>query len=234
MKKIIFQIWNELLHLLYPNLCLICGEVLITGEKHICLGCHYNLPLVSSESAIYNPTEQLLAGRFRFQQAYAWLFFRKGNSVQTLIHAIKYKGNKNLAYQLGREAAQALLKANTFQQIDYLVPIPLHRKRLIKRGYNQSEWIAKGMASVLNIQIDTTTLIRKKDNKSQTTKNIFDRWVNARYIFDLKNSSQFSNKHILLIDDVITTGATMDAAAKLILMSHSTEISVFSIALTQR
>lgn len=234
MKQMILQIWNDILHLLYPNICLICGDILIEGEKYICLNCHYNLPLVSSEAAVNNPTEKLFAGRFMFSQAEAWLFFQKGNSVQTLIHAIKYHGNKQLAYLLGREAALKLTKTDLFKNIAYLVPIPLHHKRLKQRGYNQSEWIAKGMASVLNIEIDTVTLIRKKHNKSQTTKGVFDRWDNVHYIFELRNPEKFSNKHILLIDDVITTGATMNAAAELILKNNTTEISLFSIALTQR
>lgn len=230
-KQTIIQIWNSFIHLFYPNNCILCGEPMVTGEKHLCVLCLHKLPQTNEVDLVSNQTAQLFYGKIPFKYASSFLFFRKGSDVQELIHALKYKGNKYLAYYLGRMAAKKLLTQKSYTPIDYIIPIPLHKKRLRERGYNQAEWIAKGVASVLNKPIDTTTLIRCKHNETQTKKSVFERWKNVHYIFDITDASHLNQKHILIVDDVITTGATIEAAAQTILKEASTEISLFSIAL---
>ena len=233
-KQKIIQLWNSFIHLFYPNNCILCTEPLIAGEKHLCIHCLHKLPQTNEADLTCGQTAQLFYGKIPFRYATSFLFFKKESDVQNLIHAFKYKGNKQLAYYLGRMAATKLLKQAALDTIDYIVPVPLHKKRFNERGYNQTEWIAKGVASVLNKPIDTTTLIRCKHTESQTKKNASDRWQNVQNIFAITHAQHFNQKHILIIDDVITTGATIEVAAQTILKEASAEISLFSIALAQR
>lgn len=225
------KIWTDLLNLFYPNLCLLCKEPLIQGEEHICSYCLYQLPQTGFHLIDNNPAEQLFAGKFPIEHASSFLYYAKGGNTQKLIHSLKYKDNKKLGYYLGKLAAQTLSQTTYYNDIDLLVPVPLHPDRLKSRGYNQSEWIARGIASVLCRPTDSTSLQRIKKTTTQTRKSVFDRWTNVQDIYQIQSTLNFTDKHILLIDDVITSGSTIGAAAEVILKVPGTRISILSIAI---
>lgn len=228
------KIWNSLLNLFFPNLCLLCKTPLVKGEEYICLHCLCNLSRTHYEQYTNNVVDQLFFGKVNIKRATAWLRFKKEGNTQQLIHNLKYKGNKELGYYLGRLAALEIKASGLFDTVDILVPVPLHPRKKRKRGYNQTEWIARGMNSVLNKTIDTTTLQRIQVTKTQTRKNIYERWTNVQDAFAVKQSKHFTNKHILIIDDVITTGSTLSACAQVILTASKTHISLFSLAIAER
>lgn len=225
------RILNDLLNLFYPRLCLLCKKTLIEGEEQICLHCLSDLSYSHFSVTGNNPASQLFAGKIPFIHATAFLLFEKGGHVQQLIHALKYYDNKELGYQLGKIAALEYINKGLFTNVDYLIPIPLHPRKQRKRGYNQAEWIAMGIQSVTNIPIHTTAVRRIHSTETQTHKQVYERWKNVQSIFELSDAGALSGKHILLIDDVITTGATMEACINTLLSSSGIQISIFGLAI---
>lgn len=226
------SILNHFLELFFPRLCICCDTRLVKGEEYMCLGCLYKLPktdhLEKIEKNKDSELEELFAGRFPFCHIAAFGYFVKGGYIQKIIHEIKYKNNPEFGFFIGVLCGKEMRKFNRFTDIDLIVPVPLHKSRLKKRGYNQSLLIAKGISSILGKQISEGNLIRKIDNPTQTKNLRFERWKNTEGIFDILDSSIFENKHILLIDDVITTGSTIETCAKLILQCHNSSISIYS------
>lgn len=151
--------------------------------------------------------------------------------MQRILELLKYKGEKRPGELLGSYAGARLMRNNFFEGIDLLVPVPLHWKKKKLRGYNQSEWIAKGLSKVSSIPIDCTSLARHSENETQTTRNIYERWKNVTTIFSLDNEAAFENKHILLVDDVMTSGSTMEACGQVVLEAKGSSISFFALAL---
>ena len=224
---------NELVNLFYPNLCLLCGHPLVQREQFICLHCHCSLPRTNYHINKGNPVHDLFSGYPQVNETTGFLFFEKEGTTQKLIHSLKYYGNKKLAAFLGQTAARELKTEGVFASIDTIAPIPLHPKKEKRRGYNQSEWIAKGIASVYGCNIDTKLLRRTIDTQSQTLKSVYDRHVNVEKIFTLTDSEQFCGKHILLIDDVITTGATVSSCIDALITVPDIIISIFSLSVTR-
>lgn len=224
-------LWNDLKKLFFPPLCLLCEEPLQEGEEHICLHCFCRLPRIRFFETGKSPAELLFAGKFPFEQASAFLKYEKNGTVQQLIHALKYRGQKELAFYLGRIAAQEMKLKPTHADVDMIIPVPLHPRRLKQRGYNQAEWIARGVSSALGIPVDCRQLSRHKATRTQTLKSIYERWENVQDIFSLNNPPEVENKHILLIDDVMTTGSTLGESARTLLSASHTRISLFSIAI---
>ncbi|WP_298551922.1 ComF family protein [uncultured Parabacteroides sp.] len=224
------MILNDLLNLFYSRLCLLCQTPLVKGEEHICLHCSNHLPYTHFTDMETNPVCRLFEGKVSFVAATALLHFTKGGSGQKLIHSLKYHGNKKLGYELGRMAATAYRETGLFDTVDLLLPVPLHPKRMRQRGYNQSEWIARGIQSVIGIPVDTSSLSRIKKTESQTRKQIFERSENVEDIFRLSNADALKNKHVLLLDDVITTGSTISACAKAMKAISGIRISILGIA----
>jgi ComF family protein len=207
------KLWNGLIHLLYPRLCACCNDTLQLGETAICISCLYEMPRTRFHDMDNNPVSQLFWGKFKFEQASALFFYNKGNQYQNLIHSLKYRGQTNIGSFLGAELGQELKNSKYFKNIDYVIPVPLHKKRLKERGYNQSSFIAEGLATSLNTKTDSQNLKRKKYTSTQTKKSKFERWLNMESVFELENTQLFENKHILLIDDIITTGSTIESCA---------------------
>ena len=224
------MILNDLLNLFYPRLCLLCQRSLVEGEEHICLHCSNHLPYTHFTDMETNPVCLLLQGKTSFVAATALLHFTKGGSGQKLIHSLKYHGNKKLGYELGRMAATTYRETGLFDTVDLLLPVPLHPKRMRQRGYNQSEWIAYGIRSATGIAVDTSSLSRIKKPESQPRKQIFERSENVEDIFRVENTDTLKNKHILLVDDVITTGSTMNACAEAMKAISGIRISILGIA----
>ena len=156
-------------------------------------------------------------------------FFNKGNKVQNLLHQLKYKGAKNVGEKIGLLYGYELLESNNFKDVDFIVPVPLHPKKLKKRGYNQSESFANGLSQSLNKEVVTNLLLRTVNSETQTKKSRFNRWENVATIFTISNASSIDGKHVLLVDDVITTGATIEGCAQL-LTQNNAKVSVVTIA----
>lgn len=225
-------IWNNLLNLFFPNLCKVCEKPLIEGEEQICLGCLCDLPHTGYHKQANNPVEQLFIGKTPIEHATAYLRYEKGGKVQRLIHSLKYHDNKELGYLLGRQIARELqADGSPLCEADLLLPVPLHPRKMRKRGYNQSEWIAAGIRSVLDIPIDTDSLSRTAYTSTQTRKAVYDRWQNVCSIFKANQTESLKNKHILLIDDVITSGATISACIQALSGIPGIRISILALSI---
>jgi ComF family protein len=222
--------FQHLISLIYPNLCLVCNENLLQGEEAVCLSCLSKLPYTDYHLLPSNPIEQRFWGKFPVENATALYFFQKATAGQQLLHALKYRGEKQLGELLGRQLGSRLAETSTFRSIDLIVPVPLHPKKLRKRGYNQSECICKGISEAMQIPVNSTNLVRLIENPTQTRKGVYERWENTQGIFELTNVSAFTGKHILLVDDVLTTGSTIDACAQALLQADGVKISVATIA----
>jgi ComF family protein len=217
------------IHLFFPRLCVLCKTPLIQEERQICLGCLCDLPLTDFPAGEDNPVSCLFTGKVDIVSATAWLHYEKGAKVQRLIHSFKYYNNKSLAYQLGRQMGLSL-QSYISQEIDLLIPVPLHRKRQRKRGYNQSEWICRGLASVVPIPVCTNSLQRRMASGTQTNKSLYDRWMNVQQLFALNDEHGLEGKHILLVDDVVTSGSTLCMCAETLLTAPGVKVSVLALA----
>ncbi len=218
------------LSLLFPQVCLVCGNHLVQSETSICQHCVLELPKTGYHTLKDNPVEKLFWGKTTMEFASAFFFFQKGNIAQKILHQLKYKGNKNIGIELGKHYASELVGSSVMDTIDYIVPVPLHKNKLKKRGYNQSEMIAIGLSQVLSIPLDTQTLVRSIENPTQTKKGVFERWENTHGVFTLINTRIFENKHVLLVDDVLTTGSTIEACANAIKQASNAKVSFISLA----
>lgn len=223
------QILGDFLELFYPRLCIPCGRKLVTQEKFICLDCLLDLPRTQFHLNPENKVAQLFWGRAFVENATSWLYFRKGSRYQKLIHFLKYKGLMEIGEHLGVLMGNDLL-GTAFQNTDIIVPVPLHRKRERERGYNQSEWIAKGVSAVLNKSLSVKNLLREHFTTTQTRKNRFERWQNVEGIFTIVKPEEFMGKHILIIDDVITTGSTLEAAVITLQKAGAAKVSIATLA----
>jgi ComF family protein len=222
---------NNLINLFYPKVCLLCKKTLVKGEEFLCIDCLSDLPRTNYSKYKVNPVKDLFAGYSCISEISPFLFFEKEGDTQRIIHSIKYYGNRKLAEFMGRLAALELSSSGFFDDIDVIIPVPLHYKKERKRGFNQSECISRGISSVCNCKIDAQSLIRTVHTKSQTRKSLYERHVNVEKIFQVVDSDALTGKHILLVDDVITTGATTSACIDaLLLEALDITISIFSLA----
>jgi len=171
-----------------------------------------------------------LWGRFPFVQTIAFLYFRKGNRIQNLMHQLKYKKRPETGIRLGELYAYELKRSTTFKPADLIIPVPLHPVKFKKRGYNQSECIANGLSSILAIPVSNTNLVRLENTETQTKKSRYARYENLINAFHIRDESEFINKHVMLIDDVMTTGATLEACSILLQKIKGVEISICTIA----
>ena len=222
---------NSLLELFYPRLCLVCGQKLIAGESFICMTCLLHLPRTNYHTEPDNIMEKLFYGRINIERATSLFEFKKGSPYQKILHHLKYKGMKELGEFMGMQFALELTGSDFIKPIDLICPVPLHPKKERKRGYNQSYHLAKGLSDILNIPIENQSLRRKMHSTTQTKKTRFERWENVEGIFEITNPTAFEGKHVLLIDDVITTGATLEACASAILKNCQAKISILTLAI---
>lgn len=204
---------DAIIGLFYPQVCAACGASLFKWEKLVCTRCRSFLPKTGYEKNEDNPLARIFYGRVRLKAVTACFFFSKEGKVQHLIHELKYKGNSDAGVFLGQELGKTLKEAPLFQGLDYLIPVPLHPKREKERGYNQSMMIAQGISEVTGIPIGDRFLLRSVHTATQTHKSKEERWQNVKDIFELRHAEQLENKYVLLIDDVLTTGATLEACA---------------------
>ena len=233
MKKInvkLSEFLNDFISLIFPNICICCDEPLVNQEKVICSKCNIDLPRTYYHLAVNNPVEQLFWGRIPIEKATSYFLFQKGSQYQKLLHYLKYKGMRYIGVELGKKFAAELGQTNYFADIDLIVPVPLHPKKERKRGYNQSLAIAEGLALNLKKETDSTNLFRKQYSETQTRKSRFERWENVSDLFDIKSPERFSGKHILLVDDVVTTGSTLEACAQAVQKQAPVKVSIATLA----
>lgn len=224
---------KDLLSLIYPEICPVCGKSLFKNEKVICMKCYHHLARARYANDPKNPAAQVFWGRVPLQGVITSFLYNKGNALQHLIHAFKYKGHQNIGLFLGEELGKEISKIEGLNDLNYIIPVPLHPKKKRKRGFNQSEIIARGVAKQIQAEIDPDILERAFFSATQTRKSKFERWQNVESIFKLKNKKTITNKHILIVDDVITTGATIEACARCLMQAEGIRISVGAIAYTR-
>lgn len=204
------QVLQDLLDLFYPRLCMGCETMLRTNEDYLCFDCRQDLPMTHF---FYegNPVEKVFWGRASIASGTAFLYFSKGGIVQNLMHQIKYQNMPEVAEFVGELFGNQLKEQQRYNQVQWVIPVPLHPKKLKKRGYNQSAWLASGMAKSLGIGLSTEILIRSEYTATQTKKSRFDRWTNVKDIFTLQGPEQLADQEVILVDDVVTTGSTLEA-----------------------
>ena len=226
------NIFQDLSGLIYPEICSGCGGRLMQQETTICFECLYNLPQTYFHQSKHNPVTQRLSGRIDFEQATAMYFFAKNGKVKDLIHELKYRGKYQVGVVLGEQLGKVLNKQSEWETIDCIVPVPLHPKRLRQRGYNQSLAIVEGIGNKMNVSIETQMVKRVVDNSSQTKKkDTTSRWDNVKDIFKVNRPTSSDYQHFLIVDDVITTGSTVEACAIAIKAAMPTaKISFASVA----
>ena len=208
-----FNFINSIIGLLYPSVCAACGNSLFKWENLVCTRCRSLLPKTGYELNEDNPLARMFYGKVRLKAVTACFFFSKEGKVQHLIHELKYKGNGDAGIFLGQELGKSLKEAPLFQGLDYLIPVPLHPKRERQRGYNQSQMIAQGISEVTGIPVGDKFLFRSVNTATQTHKTKEERWQNVKDIFAVKHPERLEGKYVLLVDDVLTTGATLEACA---------------------
>lgn len=231
MKRIANHIVSGLLDVFYPQLCAGCGRSLAKQESVLCMHCLLDLPVTNFNHIPNNILYQKIAGRTAIQNAAAYAYFSKDGLLQHLIHQFKYQQQKKIGVLLGELFAGEIRDLNWVKQTDIMVPIPLHRQKFRKRGYNQSQIIASAMSTVLSKPVANNALIRIINNSSQTNKSRAERLSNVNNIFAIEQVNALKGKHVLLIDDILTTGATMEACSNLLRsVAASVSIAVLGIA----
>lgn len=216
---------------IFPDQCRLCGRVLQRGlENHICTWCLLNLPRTGYRSGNDHPAAQTFWGRCPFEHVMASLVYRRRNPAQRLIHDLKYHQSRDAGLFLGKLLGQDLMKTGILDPGNILIPVPLHPAKEKKRGYNQSRVICDGILSVCRASIDDTILRRAIARESQTRRGRFDRFTNSEGLFQLADNESLQGKTILLIDDVITTGATLEACAQVLSEVQGIRMSAAAVA----
>ncbi len=225
---------GDLLHIFFPALCIHCGKPLVGNERHLCTHCLSEIPWTHQASQPDNIAEMRLSGRIPIHAAASLMTFKKGFVTQSILHAIKYHGNTHLAHQFGCILGTELISSGRFDDIEYIVPVPLHWWRKLRRGYNQSQLICEAMSEVMAKPVISNNLYRRKYTSSQTRKSRADRLDNMRGVFAIRNPQQFEDKHILLVDDILTTGSTTEGCYQALSHIPRLKISVATLAITNR
>ncbi len=231
--KILFEIPQAILELFFPNLCLLCYEKRPLRNSLCCLACKLELPYSDQIDVVDNELEYRIFGRFKIQRAAALFRFRKGSKILKLIHQLKYKNRPHIGVELGKEYGRKILSSSNFPIPDLIIPIPLHYKKQYRRGYNQSFEFGKGIAEILDIPIEKNILIKETPSDSQTKMNRLERLENVMNSFKIKNNEKIIGKHVLLVDDIITTGATLEAAAQKLLKTKNLRLSLAIIGMAE-
>ncbi|CAN5895370.1 ComF family protein [soil metagenome] len=225
------QLAGDFTSLFFPNLCAACNGHLLRGEVAICTACLMDCPRTFDEhDPVDNPVARVFWGRVQLQSAASLFVFTKGGKVQELIHNLKYNGRKDAGIAAGKLFGNDLQNLTPFNTIDAVIPVPLHRDKFRKRGYNQAACFGEGLAQALNIPMYDHGILRLNATETQTRKNRGERWENVEDVFAANKKIKLEGKHILLVDDVITTGATIEACAIPLLELPGTKVSVVSLA----
>ena len=225
---------REILHLVFPERCAVCGEMLPEGVRFMCPGCSWDMPLTGYWAEHDNPVLRKFGGLLPLREASSLIFYTPNSKYRTLVHRFKYYGQWRDSLILGEMTGKKLKESGLYDSVDTVVPVPLHLVRRLKRGYNQAEYLAQGIARELDIPLDTASVTRSGYNRSQTkTKDHADRWENVAGIFSVRRPARLDGRHILLVDDVLTTGATLISCAEEILRRcPSCRISIATLSVS--
>ena len=232
MLKMVPTYLNDFAHLFFPHNCLGCGTDVLENNSLLCAQCFLQLPETGFMDIKDNPIEKIFYGRIKIQAAASAYYFTKDSLLQHLIKQLKYQGNKDVGYYLGKLLGYELMKSPRFNKVDTIVPTPLNTKKEKMRGYNQAAIIADGIASVWNKPVIKDALERKIFTETQTHKDRISRWQTMENVFAVTDKKSLENKHILLIDDIVTTGATLEACGAKILETPGTKLSILTLAYT--
>jgi ComF family protein len=224
------DLWDDFISLLFPRLCYACGSHLLRNEKLICTQCYISIPRTNYHLTPDNPVEQLFWGRCQICKAAAFSFYNKGSRIRKLIHNLKYRGVREIGYELGKIYGLSLRHSDFLKGIDLIIPVPLHASKLRKRGFNQAEYISTGLADITGLPFDLNSLVRIALSDTQTKRSRYERWLNVEGIFFVAEPDELKGKHILLVDDVITTGSTLEACTVELLKIENVKVSVVAIA----
>jgi ComF family protein len=224
------SILDDFMDLFYPRICPACSVKLNRDEIDLCFHCKADLPKTNFHLLAENPVKKVFWGRIKLDKACAYYYFTKSGKIQNLLHNIKYHGLKELAQNIGRYYGQELKDSGVFDNVDYIVPVPLHPRKLKSRGFNQSEFFGMGLSESLGITLSINNLVRKIHNPTQTKKSRYQRWENVSTIFDLNDADAFAGKRLMLIDDVITTGSTLEACAIALNKSPDVHLNIVAMA----
>ncbi|MEP6927362.1 MAG: ComF family protein [Ginsengibacter sp.] len=225
---------SPLLHFFYPHNCLGCGSDIIEKENFLCLECINNLPHTNFAMHANNPVEKIFWGRISINAGMSEFYFSKDSIIQNLIHEFKYRGNRKVGLFLGNMIGKSLLSSNRFSKINALVPLPLFSQKEFKRGFNQSAILCEGINEITNIPSITKNVIRIIHTETQTKKGRIQRWENVEKSFSVLEPSALKQKHLLLVDDVITTGATLEACGAEILKVGDAILSIATLAVATK
>ena len=220
----------DFVSLLFPELCQACSAGLVTGEELLCTDCRFNLPYTNFHLKPDNIVAQQFWGRVNAEAVYAMCYFVKGGKMQHLMHQFKYKGVQKIGNLLGNIAGGQLAESPVFKTADIILPVPLHKSRLRKRGYNQSSCFAEGIAEKLHADVIENNLVRVRATETQTHRSRFSRFENMQEVFVVNDPEKLKNKHVLLVDDVVTTGSTLEACGTELLKIDGLKLSIATIA----
>ncbi|MEJ6792569.1 MAG: phosphoribosyltransferase family protein [Lacinutrix sp.] len=222
---------KALLNIFFPKVCLTCQLQLIDNEKYLCTTCRHKLPLTNYHLDKSNFISKLFFGRAKIENGTALLHFEKKSITQQLIHQLKYREQQQIGSFLGAWLGTELSHCVDYTTIDIVIPVPLHKKKLKSRGYNQVSKFGKEIAKSLKVEYMDDVLIKVTNTSSQVTKNRFSRWTGKNDLFALANTHKIAGKHILLVDDIITTGATLEACIQELVKAENIKISIATIAI---
>lgn len=221
---------NDFISLFFPRVCAGCGEPLVRGEEVICIRCLADLPRTGFARFADNKVARVFWGRIQLEYAASLCYFEKGSRLQKMFHRMKYRNEPVVGRVLGRELGRELASSSMFSSLDAVIPVPLHPKKQKKRGYNQSEYIARGISEILDIPVLTGVLERVVHTSSQTHKGRYNRWENVEGIFKVVSPEKLQNQHVLVVDDVLTTGATLEACCTPLLRTADVKVSIATLA----
>jgi ComF family protein len=232
----LLSLFDDFVGLIFPRVCLACREPLVRGEQHLCTGCRSELPYTDFHllPPADNPLGRRFWGKLPVQHALSYVRFLRHGRIQHLLHQLKYQGQREVGTVLGQLYGAELLAAGLNTEFDVIVPVPLHPRKLSRRGYNQAAVFAEGLAAGLSLPWSATALRRTIHTATQTKKNRAQRWENVATVFEVGNAAEVSGRRILVVDDVLTTGATLEACGAVLLASGATAISIATIACADR
>jgi len=224
---------KNLLNLFFPKICYACSDLLNDNELHICTSCRHQLPVTNFHFDEDKTVEKVFYGRVKIEKATALLKFQKKGRVQHLLHNLKYKGHETIGQFLGAWLGQELSDTKDYGTIDVVIPVPLHKNKLRKRGYNQVSKFGEEIANALETDFEENVLVKKTATATQVFKKRFARWHDSDENFSLQNADLISGKHILLVDDIITTGATIEACSNILQKAKNVKISIAAMAIAE-